>query len=134
MEQLISEYRALRVSVLKLWATRTMSGLQTDPLDIMRFNEAVDQAVAESVAKYSQMVSKSQHLFLAILGHNLRNPLATTLMASRFIMDGPEVDGRYSTAATRIHNAGLKPACRLGNHPHINIIAVAGSTAGYWHC
>ena len=106
--QLISEYRALRASVLKLWATRTMNGLQTDPLDIMRFNEAVDQAVAESVAKYAQMVSTSQHLFLAILGHDLRNPLATTLMASRFIMDGPEVDGRYSTAATRIHNAGQR--------------------------
>jgi signal transduction histidine kinase len=108
VEQLISEYRALRASVLKLWAKGAMMGLQSDPMDIMRFNEAIDQAVAESVAKYSQMVSKSQHLFLAILGHDLRNPLATTLMASRFIMEGAEVDGRYSTAATRIHNAGQR--------------------------
>ncbi len=108
VEQLISEYRALRASVLKLWAQGAVAGLETDPNDVMRFNEAVDQAVAESVAKYTQMVSKSQHLFLAILGHDLRNPLATTLMASRFIMEGPEVEGRYSTAATRIHNAGQR--------------------------
>lgn len=108
VEQLISEYRALRASVLKLWANGAMTGLQTDPQDMMRFNEAIDQAIAESVAKYAQMVAKSQHLFLAILGHDLRNPLATTLMAARFIMEGPEVDGRYSTAATRIHNAGQR--------------------------
>ncbi len=108
VEQLISEYRALRASVLKLWAKSAMAGLHTDPLDVMRFNEAIDQAVAESVAKYSEMVSKSQHLFLAILGHDLRNPLATTLMASRFIMDGVKVDPPYSTAAGRIHNAGQR--------------------------
>lgn len=108
VEQLISEYRALRASVLKLWADSARTGLQTDPGDVLRFNEAIDQAVAESVGRYSQMVSKSQHLFLAILGHDLRSPLATTLMASRFIMEGAEVEGKYSTAATRIHNAGQR--------------------------
>jgi signal transduction histidine kinase len=53
------------------------------------------------------MVATSQHLFLAILGHDLRNPLATTLMASRFIMEDA-ADGKYSTAATRIHKAGQR--------------------------
>ncbi len=108
IEQLVSEYRALRASVLKLWASSTDAGRATDAGDVMRFNEAIDQAVAESVARYSQMVSKSQHLFLAILGHDLRNPLSTTLMASRFIMDGPEVHDKYATAATRIHHAGQR--------------------------
>ena len=108
IEQLVSEYRALRASVLKLWASSTDAGMTTDAADVMRFNEAIDQAVAESVARYSQMVSKSQHLFLAILGHDLRNPLSTTLMASRFIMDGPEVHDKYASAATRIHNAGQR--------------------------
>jgi signal transduction histidine kinase len=108
IEQVVSEYRALRASVLKLWAAHAMEGLETDAMDIMRFNEAIDQAVAESVARYAQMVSKSQHLFLAILGHDLRNPLSTTLMASRFIMEGAEIHNKYATAATRIHNAGRR--------------------------
>jgi signal transduction histidine kinase len=108
IEQVVSEYRALRASVLKLWAAQAMEGLATDAMDIMRFNEAIDQAVAESVARYAQMVSKSQHLFLAILGHDLRNPLSTTLMASRFIMEGAEIHDKYATAATRIHNAGRR--------------------------
>jgi signal transduction histidine kinase len=108
IEQLVSEYRALRASVLKLWAHQAKAGLETDAMDIMRFNEAVDQEVAESVSRFSEMVSKSQHLFLAIRGHDLRNPLSTTLMAARFIMEGAEVDPRYATAATRIHNAGQR--------------------------
>lgn len=108
IEQLLSEYRALRASVLKLWAEHSAEGLETDAMDVMRFNEAIDQAIAESVARYAQMVSESQHLFLAILGHDLRNPLATTLMASRFIMDSGEVHDKYTTAAGRIHNAGQR--------------------------
>jgi signal transduction histidine kinase len=108
IEQLLSEYRALRASVLKLWAVSAMQGVATDPGDMTRFNEAIDQAIAESVARYSQMVSKSQHLFLAILGHDLRNPLATTLMASRYIIDGGELDDKYVFAANRIHSAGQR--------------------------
>lgn len=108
IEQLISEYRALRASVLKLWAREAKTGLVTDPDDVTRFNEAVDQAVAESVARYSQMVSKSQHLFLAILGHDLRNPLATTMMASRLIIEAPGVDGKVASAASRIQLAGQR--------------------------
>ncbi|WP_295998937.1 HAMP domain-containing sensor histidine kinase [Rugamonas sp.] len=108
IEQLVSEYRALRASVLRLWLEDDGVQLTTDAMDVMRFNEAIDQAVAESVGRYAEIVSKSQHLFLAILGHDLRNPLATTLMAARFIMEGTEVDPRYSSAATRIHNAGQR--------------------------
>ncbi|HEX8611521.1 MAG TPA: sensor histidine kinase [Telluria sp.] len=108
IEQLISEYRALRASVLRLWAAHAMDGRHTDAADITRFNEAIDQAVAESVVRYSQMVTKSQHLFLAILGHDLRNPLATTLMASRFIMEASEADSKCATAANRIHHAGQR--------------------------
>lgn len=108
IEQLISEYRALRASVLKLWARESKEGLSTDPDDVTRFNEAVDQSVAESVARYSNMVTRSQHLFLAILGHDLRNPLATTLMASRFIMEGTNVDSKYTTAAGRILRASQR--------------------------
>jgi signal transduction histidine kinase len=74
--QLASEYRALRASVLRLWAAVNGSEeLANVAEDVMRFNEAVDQAIAESVAFYSQEVDRSRQLFLGILGHDLRNPL-----------------------------------------------------------
>lgn len=57
IEQLISEYRALRASVLKLWAKdcKDVLALHTD--DVTRFNEAIDQALAESVARFSQIMT-----------------------------------------------------------------------------
>jgi signal transduction histidine kinase len=74
--QLASEYRALRASVLRLWAAVNGSEeLANVAEDVMRFNEAVDQAIAESVAFYSQEVDRSRQLFLGILGHDPRNPL-----------------------------------------------------------
>jgi signal transduction histidine kinase len=107
IEQMISEYRALRASVLKLWTNGAAFEAASERDDMMRFNEAVDQAIAESVGRYASMVSKSQHLFLAILGHDLRNPLATTMMAAQFIMQGGDPE-KVQTAALRIHHAGKR--------------------------
>lgn len=106
IEQLVSEYRALRASVLRLWAEKTKSGLPTNPEDITRFNEAIDQALAESVVRYAAMVKQSQDLFLAILGHDLRNPLGAIIMAASIITDAPDIDSKYKTVATRIFNSG----------------------------
>jgi signal transduction histidine kinase len=104
--QLVSEYRALRSSVLKLWAENINTGLGTDADDITRFNEAIDQALAESVARYAQMVKQSQNLFLAILGHDLRNPLATVVTGANLIMRAPDLNSKYVLAATRICTSG----------------------------
>ena len=55
IDQLVSEYRALRASVLKLWAKQPKENLVTDPEDVTRFNEAIDQALAESVSRFSSI-------------------------------------------------------------------------------
>lgn len=108
IEQLLSEYRALRSSVLRRWRECDQRGAATDVDDIMRFNEAIDQAVAESVARYSRMINHSQHLFLAILGHDLRNPLSTTVIASSVLMHTSGLDPRHAEVAAKIHRSGLR--------------------------
>ena len=56
IEQMVSEYRALRASVLKLWLLDS-PGLSSEWIqDLMRFNEAIDQALAESVASFARVV------------------------------------------------------------------------------
>jgi PAS domain S-box-containing protein len=55
IDQLVSEYRALRASVLRLWAMKSPAALSTDHRDVMRFNEAIDQALAESVSRFSTL-------------------------------------------------------------------------------
>jgi signal transduction histidine kinase len=108
IDQLLAEYRALRASVLRLWCEREAPDQATDIADIMRFNQAVDQALAESVARYTAMINHSQHLFLAILGHDLRNPLSTTVVASSYLMRAPNLDPALAQVAARIHRSGLR--------------------------
>ncbi len=58
INQLVSEYRALRASVLRLWAEHSPADLITQVRDVTRFNEAIDQALAESVARFSAMTEE----------------------------------------------------------------------------
>src|SRR4029079_7013517 len=85
LRQLAAEYRALRASVLKLW--REHRSMQEDPMltEVTRFNEAVDQALAESVARYSDEMARSRDTFLAILGHDLRSPLSAVSMSAHYL-------------------------------------------------
>lgn len=108
VEQLVSEYRALRSSVLRLWAEDAKTGMISDMDDVTRFNEAVDQALAESVARYAKMVKRSQNMFLAILGHDLRNPLGTVITGASFITRSIDIPSKYIVVATRIFNSGQR--------------------------
>jgi signal transduction histidine kinase len=93
LRQLAAEYRALRASVLKLW--REHQSTHEDPMltEMTRFNEAVDQALAESVARYSDEVTRSRDTFLAILGHDLRSPLSAVSMSAHYL----SIPGRVGT-------------------------------------
>jgi signal transduction histidine kinase len=84
IDQMVSEYRALRASVVKQWAAHATL-VDTDIEDLTRFNEAVDQAVAESVAHYTTTINNSRNLFLGVLGHDLRNPLSAASMGARWM-------------------------------------------------
>ncbi|MES2319113.1 MAG: HAMP domain-containing sensor histidine kinase [Pseudomonadota bacterium] len=108
IDQLLAEYRALRSSVLRLWSELGCQGMATDIDDITRFNEAVDQALAESVTRYTTMISHAQHLFLAILGHDLRNPLNTTVVASSYLMRASNIDPAHAAMVARIHRSGVR--------------------------
>lgn len=79
--QLSAEYRALRATVLRLWLPEVSAMSATTVYEMVRFNEAIDQALAESIVTYSSKADQTRELFLAILGHDLRAPLATLSMA-----------------------------------------------------
>jgi signal transduction histidine kinase len=86
-----------------------MGGHQrSDLADVTRFNEAVDQALAESIARYEFMVKQSQNMFLAILGHDLRNPLGTVVSGSSFLMQAVDLQPKYILVATRMFNSGKR--------------------------
>jgi signal transduction histidine kinase len=76
LDQLVAEFRALRASVLRIWLARKGYADAPSAYEMARFNEAIDQALGESVTTYSAELGKSRDTFLAILGHDLRTPLA----------------------------------------------------------
>jgi signal transduction histidine kinase len=80
--EVVSEYRALRASVLRLWAASGRAPHESDVDDVTRFNESIDQSVTKAVASYTRRVDQSRDLFLAILGHDLRNPLNSISMSA----------------------------------------------------
>jgi signal transduction histidine kinase len=83
ISQLVAEYRALRASVLSLWADH--HGTEASVAEVVRFNEAIDQAIAESVDYFSGEMEQMRDIFLGVLGHDLRGPLSAILMTSELI-------------------------------------------------
>jgi len=82
MLEVMSEYRALRASVLRLWHESTRDISHTDVEDLTRFNESIDQSLAQAVASYTRRVDQARDMFLAILSHDLRNPLSAISMSA----------------------------------------------------
>jgi signal transduction histidine kinase len=74
-----------------------------------RFNEAIDQALAESIASYSDEVARSRDMFLAILSHDLRNPLSAIANSGLYLgTPGVLPRGAPLTAARRINSSVAK--------------------------
>ncbi|MGF1453341.1 MAG: ATP-binding protein [Opitutales bacterium] len=73
-----SEFRALRASVLRVIERRYDGNLGEPQFqELIRFNEAIDEAWLRSLRRAEQLFDQSQHWFLGILGHDLRSPLQT---------------------------------------------------------
>lgn len=83
--EVVSEYRALRASVLRLWRKSLPQADVHDVEDVTRFNESMDQSLAKAVGSHTERVEQSRRMFLAILGHDLRNPLSVIRMAAGFV-------------------------------------------------
>jgi signal transduction histidine kinase len=115
IEDLISEFRALRATVLRHWEKASNTMQQSDMEDMTRFNEAIDQAVAESVARHSALIRHAQDVFLGILGHDLRNPLGAVTMSAQYLMQSPSLEGRHIKAAAMIYNSSKQMSQLVGD-------------------
>jgi signal transduction histidine kinase len=83
--QMVSEFRALRASVTRLWIGECKEINEDQLLDLIRFNESIDQALAESTKQFTKNLDASRDLFFGILGHDLRNPLGAISMSAQLL-------------------------------------------------
>lgn len=102
VEEMVSEFRALRATVIRLW-TDAQGKLGVDDLeDLTRFNEAIDQALAESVTKFTEHLDGSKEAFIAVLAHDFRTPLAAVTKSARVMLDGGDLSEPHVAMATQI--------------------------------
>jgi signal transduction histidine kinase len=107
-EQVMAEYRALRSSVLRLWARRAEITTPAEIQDMVRFNEAIDQAQTESMARYAKMLREAQTLFLAILGHDVRTPLGAISMGAQVLLHDQTLPPKALKVGLRIFNSSKR--------------------------
>lgn len=107
-EQMVSEYRALRATVIRLWTKSKGQVTPEDLEDLTRFNEAIDQALAESIVRYTHDLDNSKEMFLAILGHDLRTPLGAIMMSSEFMLETGELAEPHLELTTRISHSAKR--------------------------
>lgn len=97
LKHLVAEYRALRASVLRLWEDGG-----SDPIGVTRFNEAIDEALAEAVSSFTDTTDAYRDQAIGVLGHDLRNPLSTVVMAASSMLEADDLDPGHRRMLARI--------------------------------
>ena len=103
--EVVSEYRALRASVLRLWRASHPRSQSIGIDDITRFNESMDQSLAKAVAAYTHRVDQTRRMFLAILAHDLRNPLNSISLSAQLAAHGGPIDPNSKQALSQIETS-----------------------------
>jgi signal transduction histidine kinase len=105
---MVAEFRALRASVIRLWSSTLQEANLTNLEDLTRFNEAIDQAIAESITRFTQDVGESKERFVAILSHDLRTPLSAIITSSKFMIDCGELTEPNRSLVQRISRSARR--------------------------
>lgn len=115
IDQMVSEYRALRTSVVSQWMRQVKDGAPINVDDMTRFHEAIDQALAESIASYSRAVEASRNVFLGILGHDLRTPLGAIMLGSDLLRRSEVAGARETRVANQIYTSVRRASQIVGD-------------------
>jgi len=102
----ISEFRALRASVVSLWAKTYPKISNQQREDLSRFHEAVDQAVAETLQQYATTSVMDTRLFGAILVAS-PDPIYVLDLEGKFIYANRASDNLFA----------LEPEAIIGKSP-----------------
>lgn len=115
IDLLASEYRALRASVLRLWFSDNNCDSAQHADDLIRFNQGIDQALAESIVRYTENVLLAQDIFLGVLGHDLRDPLNSIAIGAQLLTHTDNPDSRSVKLGAQMHSTVLRMNKMLDN-------------------
>ena len=97
--QLGVELQALRATVTTLWQAHPATAHDRAAEELARFHQMVDRMLAESIAGYADEAARSRDSFLAILAHDLRNPLGAVSMSGHYLSRAGVLEGKQQLQA-----------------------------------
>jgi signal transduction histidine kinase len=106
LEQAISEYRALRSSILFLWVQSQPTIDDVDLPEVTRFNETIDQAIAEIIRRYADRAERYSDVFLGVLTHEVRNPLNIIKLSGQLLQEAPLQDSQSRSVGRILRAVG----------------------------
>lgn len=112
--QIVSEYRALRATVIRLWTDSSPEIDDSAMYQLIRFNEGLDQALSETTARFMQEIEKSRDFAVGVLAHDLRNPLNCIVSSAQFLQREEGADTMNDIAST-IFNSGMHMSKLIDN-------------------
>ena len=111
LRSVLAEFRALRATVLRLYEESGASDLT----EVCRFNEAVDEALTESMDRFAVQTDLFRDQFIGILSHDLRTPLGAITLV-RLSLPSPEDNPqRRGRVVTGILNSAQRMERMIGD-------------------
>ncbi|MET0209107.1 MAG: sensor histidine kinase [Burkholderiaceae bacterium] len=102
LSEMVSEYRALRASVIRRWTAELDVATGSQLQALTRFGEALDEGLTESIAWYSQRLEDSRNLLVGALAHDLRGPLGAVAMSAQYLLRTDRLGDAELRAVSRI--------------------------------
>lgn len=115
VNQTTAEYRSLRASVIRLWFESEPHLGRDEVFELVRFNEAMDQALAESILHFAGEAAHMRNLFLGVLSHELRTPLNTVMASAQTLLLGERLHKPAPGAVERVLRGGKRMESLLDN-------------------
>ena len=99
--EMIAEFRALRASVIKLWRSEWSKVDDVLP-DLLRFNEAVDQIMTESLYRFVDKLNVSGGQIIGTIVSDVRDPLLATSVSARLLMENNKLSAGDTEVVSQI--------------------------------
>lgn len=101
--------------------------------EMVRFNEAIDQSLTESVRQYSLRVSQTRDRFTGVLAHDLRSPLGAIANSAELLLLNEYVSPSCVKAIANIQRSTTRmrrmiddlldfARTRLGDHLPLSVL------------
>lgn len=108
LTEMVSEYRALRASVIRRWTAQLPTADEAQLAALTRFGEAIDEGLTESIAWYSKRLEDSRNLLVGALAHDLRSPLGAVRMSAEYLLRTDKLRDGELRAVGRIVSSSMR--------------------------